>query len=182
MARDAMGRSGRPVLRRVVDASTAWMRDGARALVSGVRTLAGWFTHALQGLTYRHYAGALALTGGETPPAESLDQLDDDIDRQGGLLVRFRNALVEGTVATGKAVVARAGSYGGAIWGVATNAYRKTMQALRRQFERRVLGDVEAHCHECPHLARLGWRVIGSLPAIGATICSLGCHCWFEYK
>lgn len=179
-AADSIGRLGRPALRRVVDLSTGFFRGLASGLVRGVTTLAGWFTRALPNLIYRHYAGTLALTGGETPPADVLDELDGEIDDQAGLLARFRGAIASGAVATGKAIVSRAGSYGSAIWATAVNAFRRMMGKLRR-LERRILGDVEAHCHECPYLAALGWRPVGSLPPIGATVCREGCRCSFEY-
>ena len=53
--------------------------------------------------------------------------------------------------------------------------------------ERRVLGIAESCSGEgavpgCIELAGMGWRPIGTLPPIGAALCSQNCKCHFEYR
>jgi hypothetical protein len=53
--------------------------------------------------------------------------------------------------------------------------------------ERRVLG-IADHCSGegatpgCIELAGMGWRPIGTLPPIGAALCSENCKCSFQYR
>lgn len=180
----AAGGLGMPALHRIVDGTTGWMRGLAKGLAAGAMSVASWFRASVRGLIHRHYAGALAMTKGQTPPPDVLDEVDDDTDEQIFLLLGFKKAIVEGTapsVSTTRGIVARAGSYGSAVWATGVNALRKWMTRTKT-FERRILGLVEAHCHQCPGLARLGWRPVGSLPRIGDTICREGCRCHFQYR
>lgn len=203
-ALDGLGRAGRPALERVIDAAGAWMRSLANHLINGVLPLGKWFAAVAQGLIGRHYAGTLALTGGETPPAPALDTLDREIDHQAGLLARWRNQLagaianpqtpaqgpnpvgvitsaVGGLVTMGGSIVSRAGRYAGPIWSTAMKTLRKSRDGKAR-FERRFLETGLHHCGDCPHLASLGWQPVGTLPDIGQTECNFGCRCWFDWR
>jgi hypothetical protein len=92
-AADSLGRAGRPALHRIVDSSADFARGMAGRLVAGSLGVADWFRSTLGGLVTRHYAGTLALTGGSTPPADALEDLDGRIARQAGFLARFRQLL-----------------------------------------------------------------------------------------
>jgi hypothetical protein len=47
--------------------------------------------------------------------------------------------------------------------------------------ERRVLGQAD-HCDDCLDAAAQGWQPIGTLPAIGDSVCIVNCKCEFEYR
>ena len=47
--------------------------------------------------------------------------------------------------------------------------------------ERRVLAAVE-NCEDCKDAEKLGWKPIGTLPAIGDSVCLTNCKCEFEYR
>jgi hypothetical protein len=182
-ARDELGRAGRPALHRIVDTAAAWSAALAGRLVRGVVGVHPWWRQFLDGLAARHYAGTLALTSGDTPPANALDDLDGRIARQAGYLARFRRQLAQGLM-LGPAIVARATLYGHAIWSVAQNVWRgiKVADGKDNQ-ERWVLDDgVLRHCPDCPGLAAMGYVPIGTLPPIGSTACQSRCRCWVTYR
>lgn len=179
-ARDGLGRLGRPALHRVTDAATAWVRALATKLVRGGLGLGQWFVATVDGLIARHYAGTLALTGGDAPAPPVLDNLDARINRQAGFLKRFRHAIQTG-VAKGAGLVARAALYGAAIWGLAQNTHRDAMAALQ-EYEIRILDDGAKHCGVCPGQAAMGWQPVGTLLPIGDTPCQNHCRCYFDYS
>ncbi|MEO6809722.1 MAG: hypothetical protein ABI353_11475 [Isosphaeraceae bacterium] len=188
-ALDALGRAGRPALFRVIDAAGSWMRSVARHLVLGTFSLGQWFNASSEGLIGRHYAGALALTSGETPTPEALDTLDREIDRQAGLLLRWKQQmiataggiLIPDAGTTAKGILNRAARYGGAIWGTAMKTLRRMRGGSAKQ-ERRRLEEGAHHCGDCPYWASLGWQRPGVLADIGDTVCREGCRCWFIFR
>ncbi len=47
--------------------------------------------------------------------------------------------------------------------------------------ERRVLGEAD-HCEDCLVETAKGWQPIGTLAAIGDSVCKTNCKCTFEYR
>lgn len=80
------------------------------------------------------------------------------------------------TAAYGRAIM-----YGAAVYGVFGNSGRFLMRALGFNEERRVLAAAE-HCADCVGYASVGWRPIGSLPAIGNSKCLSHCKCHFLFR
>lgn len=172
---------GNAALRKVVAAASNAMGDLAGKLVSGLLRLAGWFTGSLDQLVSHHFGGLLALTNGATPPDPALADLEARVNQQAGYLARFRKAIADG-LPLGPGAIARAASYGDAIWSTAGNVFRGMHVATKAE-ERRFLGSaVLDHCEVCPEQAGLGWQPIGTLPEIGDTPCGIHCGCRFAYR
>ena len=57
---------------------------------------------------------------------------------------------------------------------------RRNMEQNGYTQERRVLAQVD-NCDDCIEYAGMGWQPIGTLPAIGDSVCITNCKCEFEY-
>lgn len=76
---------------------------------------------------------------------------------------------------------ARAGMYAEAGRGTYEEARTEAMKASGKTEERRLLG-IADHCSDCVAEANKGWQPIGTLRAIGDSICKSNCHCRKEFR
>lgn len=183
--------SGEAALHRVTDAAERTLRTIAGGLVRGQTTLRQWFKKSAAALVTVHFAGALAVNRDATPPPDALSDLEARVNRQAGYLARFRRAIRDGAVPRGLGLVARAGSYGLAVWSVAQNVGRllprppgpSRVPGVPRGWERRILDDGPvSHCATCPQQAAMGWCPPGVLLAVGQSECGIRCRCHFTYS
>ena len=97
--------------------------------------------------------------------------------------IQTTTQVVEGPPMTAGQFVARAELYSTAAWQGAQNVVRQTVVTSNiAKMERRIYDREAMNCHECPPLEALGWQPIGTLPAIGDTVCNGRCRCHFLYS
>lgn len=79
--------------------------------------------------------------------------------------------------------VSRAEMYGNAAWSAPQQIVRQAVSSLAIFDEemREHLGE-DTPCSTCAHQAAMGWQPIGTLRAIGDSICMSGCHCRFLFR
>jgi hypothetical protein len=147
------------------------------SLATGLASLGGWFKKMLGSIIPRHFAATIGLLG--TPDLAPLDRdsLRGRVNTQIGYLEGFKEAVRTGQQVLDGRAVARARSYANATYGTAHGVLRDEAIRDGYAFEKNILGEVLAHCSECPKLTRQGWVPIGTLPAIGERQCLSYCHC-----
>lgn len=77
---------------------------------------------------------------------------------------------------------ARMNLYKESAYSVLENAMRREAERQGFDEERRILGATDKHCPDCLEAAAQGWQSIGTLPAIGDSVCITNCKCEFEYR
>lgn len=162
----------------------------AEDLLAGVITFAAWVLITKAQIRIVHIVGAALAVGGfgvlrdavsgkpagPNSGASILQKIGDAISREFKFFERFAKQAQ-----TGKNTPARAGMYAEAGRGTFEDVRGDVAKAAGKTEERRVLG-VADHCSDCVVEAAKGWQPIGSLRAIGDSLCKTNCHCRFEYR
>jgi len=165
----------------------------AEDLLAGVITFAAWALITKAQIKIVHIVGAALAVGGfnvlrdavqgkpagpNTPSggASILQKIGEAISSDFKCFERFAKQAQ-----TGKNTPARAGMYAEAGRGTFEDVRGDVAKAAGKTEERRVLG-VADHCADCVAEAGKGWQPIGSLRAIGDSLCKTNCHCRFEYR
>ncbi len=165
----------------------------AEDLLAGVITFAAWALITKAQIRIVHIVGAALAVGGfnvlrdavngkpaganaPNSGASILQKIGDAISREFKFFERFAKQAQ-----TGKNTLARAGMYAEAGRGTFEDVRSDVAKAQGKTEERRVLG-VADHCSDCVVEAAKGWQPIGSLRAIGDSLCKTNCHCRKEYR
>lgn len=206
------GKSYLKILNEIRDYGRAWLRHEARvfarhylepvnrAIASDLAAHFGRFFRRAKGFVRELVvAGSMALSGPAPLTGEDLAGADREAQRQERFFDKFHEEVIqhpplpfdatkttEITVSpapmTPNQFVARVEQYGSSTWGSSQEVARARIAREREAVEeRRILG-IADHCHDCPPLAEMGWRPIGSLPPIGQTECGPHCHCLFKFR
>lgn len=107
------------------------------------------------------------------------------VENQMGFLNKFAEGIDKEEVKLDGNFLKRVDQYVAASRSTGEEIRRHTM-ADKATHEKRVLGPAD-HCHTddglegCWELFKLGWQLIGTLPAIGQTPCRNNCHCTFVF-
>lgn len=182
-------RAHRIVSPRAVDAAVdeflAASRDAVigytEQLKAGALSLAEWQSRMREEIRDTHRALAAIRGGGwqNTTPAD-WGRVGAELRTQYRYLDRFARQIMTNRQSLDGTATSRAAMY--------VNAARKTGEELRRSRaarrwneERRRLSPAE-HCGDCLEFAARGWRPVGSLPPIGASVCRTNCRCVFEFR
>ena len=173
----------RNALESVVGASGSRMNALTQELVDQRITLAEWQSGMMEQIKISHSAAAAASRGGWAQMSQSdWGAVGRMIREQYGYLRNFANQVANGEQQLNGTALVRADLYAGAA--------RGTFEEMRRRYERlmngaeeeaRVLGEAD-HCEDCLEFAALGWQPVGTLPAIGESVCITRCHCTFIYR
>jgi len=156
-----------------------------RALQRGDLSLASWHRQMSDAGNDAYLLAALIALGGLTmvsstpfvfwPPAYA--QMDFQQDKLRGFAIELQADWEKTRVdAYGRGIM-----YGAAMYGIFVNSGTTIYELLGYDQERRVLGAAE-HCADCVGYASVGWRPIGSTPAIGDSRCMSHCHCYKVYR
>lgn len=178
----------------------------AEDLLAGVITFAAWSLITKVQIRIVHIVGAALAVGGfkvlrdaisgqpvgasapagtgkpapDSKPAgvvsSIIKKIGDAISREYKFFERFAKQAQ-----TGKNTPARAGMYAEAGRGTFEDVRSDVAKAAGNTEERRVLG-VADHCSDCVVEAAKGWQPIGSLRAIGDSLCKTHCHCKKEFR
>ena len=165
----------------------------AEDLLAGVITFAAWALITKVQIRIVHIVGAALAVGGfgvlrdavqgkpAGPNAPSggasiLQKIGEAISREFKFFERFAKQAQ-----TGKNTPARAGMYAEAGRGTFEDVRGDVAKAAGNTEERRILGAAD-HCSDCVVEAAKGWQPIGSLRAIGDSLCKTHCHCRKEYR
>lgn len=172
----------RDALEVVMEAARGNMHSLTEQLIGGQISLAEWEAGMMEQIKISHVAASASANGGWAQMSQAdwgaTGQL---IRRQYDFLRNFASEIASGQQPLDGRALVRADMYG--------QAARSTFEQMRRryerisngmEYERRVLG-VADHCDDCLDAAELGWQPIGTLPAIGDSVCKTNCHCSFEY-
>lgn len=154
----------------------------ANDLLNGKLAIKDWqdrMAYLLKTQTLASYA--LAKGGwGQMTPAD-FGRAGAELKKQYAYLQRFALDIQNGKISFDGRILTRADLY--------TERARGTFEDVRREMarqagfdrERRVLG-IADHCPDCLDAAARGWQEIGTLPAIGDSVCRQHCHCRFEFS
>jgi len=165
----------------------------AEDLLAGVITFAAWALITKAQIRIVHIVGAALAVGGfnvlrdavngkpagpnaPNSGASILQKIGDAISREFKFFERFAKQAQ-----TGKNTPARAGMYAEAGRGTFEDVRSDIAKAAGNTEERRLLG-VADHCSDCVVEAAKGWQPIGSLRAIGDSLCKTHCHCRKEFR
>lgn len=144
--------------------------------------LTAWYTVTQRELEDGHRAATVIAYGGLSQMTDSeWQEAEGAIREQMGFWEAFAAGVFVGTIPIDGRFPARTAMYGDAIYGTYENNVRRREAQAGMDEERRVLGAAD-HCEDCVLAASLGWRSIGTLPAIGDSACKSRCKCHFEYR
>jgi len=173
----------RDALESVMDASAVRMNNLTQSLIDSQISLAEWQSGMLEQIKLSHTAAAAASRGGWAQMSQAdWGAAGRMIRDQYDFLRGFANQIANGTQALDGRALVRADLYG--------DASRGTFEEMRRRYqtsmngmeeERRILGEAD-HCEDCLDAAAEEWQPIGTLPAIGDSVCLTRCHCKFIYR
>jgi hypothetical protein len=171
----------RQAVDQVVSAGTQRVASLTQQLTAGAIDVPSWQQQVATELKSLHLATATAAKGGwsEMAPSDFL-AVGRQLKVQYTFLRGFAADVASGKQPLDGRAVARAMLYGKAARGTFQETGR-TKQRERGGEERRVLSAVES-CEDCVSIAAEGWSAIGSLPAIGDSVCRQNCRCEFEYR
>lgn len=152
-------------------------------------TLAQWQTESMGIVKQGQVAAALVANGGDG------NQTQADREKIAAIILillllfkKFADDIMTGAQLSNGLLIPRVSLYADAGRG----SYESMLGYINDTYlgmsqERRVLGEAD-HCSTqgrllgCIELAKKGWQLIGSLPAIGISPCYSNCKCHFEYR
>lgn len=151
-------------------------------LAAGGLSLAAFETQMRSELKAAHLAAAMAAKGGRARMAPAdYGFVGSQLRQQYRYLHAWAADLASGAAPLDGRIRARAELYGLAVRATAETIRRRERAGTGAEQERRVLGSAE-HCADCVEYAGRGWRPVGTLPPIGASVCRMRCRCTFAYR
>lgn len=172
----------RAALDAVILSAKQETRDLSKQLLDGKLTLVEWQEQMAFNLKMQALASAALAKGGWAQmTASDFGRVGAELKKQYAYLQRFALDIQNGKISFDGRILTRADLY--------TERARGTFEDVRREMarqagfdrERRVLG-IADHCPDCLDAAARGWQEIGTLPAIGDSVCRQHCHCRFEFS
>jgi hypothetical protein len=173
----------RDALESVVDASGARMNSLTESLIGEQISIAEWEAGMMEQIKLAHTAAAASARGGWAQMSQAdWGAVGRMIRDQYDYLRNFADEIASGKQPLDGRALVRANMYG--------EAARGTFEQMRRRYEmlmngmeeeRRQLG-IADHCISCLDAAALMWQPIGTLPAIGDSVCIVNCRCTFVYR
>jgi hypothetical protein len=156
--------------------------DLSRALINNEITLAQWQAGMSAEIKNAHLAASALERGGWAQMTQSdYGAVGGKLKRQYQYLRNFAEEIASGKQKLNGNLLRRARMYVDAARGTGQDTARRVAAGNGLTEEIRILGKAE-HCPDCLTYAGWGWRPIGTLPPIGASVCRTNCHCHFEYR
>lgn len=155
----------------------------ALQLSEGRLSLGQWQLAMLDQIKMLHTASGVAANGGWAQMSRSdWGFLGGRIRTQYSYAARFAKQIKDGTQSIDGSFFRRVGMYGDAGHSTFVQMDRRyQMTENGMEEERADLGEAD-HCDDCLERASMGWQPIGTLPAIGDSVCKTNCHCTFRYR
>jgi len=151
-------------------------------LIEGRSNIANWQRAMREEIRDMHRAAASVGRGGWRQMSQSdWGWTGQRIQAQYRYLDGFAADIASGKQALDGRAVTRARMYTDAARGTQEGMVRRMSANAGLTEERRVLGAAD-HCPDCLDYAGRGWQPIGTLPAIGVSVCRTNCKCTFEYR
>jgi hypothetical protein len=169
---------------KVIKTSNKNMIALSEQLADGSLSLGKWQLAMLKEIKLLHVASAAAANGGWGQMNQSAwGFVGAKLKAQYKFFANFSAQINNGNVNTAlPGFISRVQMYG--------DAGRNTFEEMKRRYEMqsngmeeemRELGEAD-HCDDCLEQAAMGWQPIGTLDAIGDTVCKTNCHCTFKYR
>lgn len=151
------------------------------SLLNGEISINDWqdrMAYLLKTQTLASYA--LAKGGWAQMTPSDWGKAGAELKKEYAYLQRFALDIQNGKISFDGRILTRADLY--------TERARGTFEDVRREIarqagfdrERRLLG-IADHCRDCVREANKGWQPLGTLRAIGDSICKSNCHCNFDF-
>jgi hypothetical protein len=169
---------------KVIRVSNKNMMDLSQQLADGSLSLGKWQLAMLEQVKLLHIASAAAGNGGWAQMSQSdWGFIGGRLRQQYKYLANFAKQIKNDLVNTeAPGFLKRVAMYGDAGHATLEQMHRRyEMQSNGMEEEMRELGEAD-HCDDCLEQAALGWQPIGTLDAIGDTVCKTNCHCTFRYR
>lgn len=165
-----------------IQASARRMGELSGRLQARSITVAEWQRGMRDAVRDMHLCSAAAARGGwHQMSMADYGRVGGRLRQQYVYLNRFARQLQTGEQPMDGRFATRAGMYAQAARGTYEETRREGEQAAGMREERRVLHAFES-CPDCMAYASSGWAPIGTLPAIGDSVCLTNCLCTFEYR
>lgn len=151
------------------------------ALLNGEISIKDWqdrMAYLLKTQTLASYALAKGGWGQMTP--QDFGRAGAELKKQYAYLQKFALDIQNGKISFDGRILTRADLYSERARGTFEDVRREMARAEGFDRERRVLG-IADHCRTCVIEANKGWRPLGTLRAIGDSLCGTNCHCNFEF-
>lgn len=175
-------------VREAVESVITGNGDAIAALTSqlqeGSISLAEWQTGMMSEIKSIHTAASSVAKGGwQQMSFSDWGYCGNKIKTQYSYLQGFADDIASGKMPLeGNRILQRAQMYANAGTGTYEDARGRFIKASMNGIEeKRVLG-VADHCPDCLDEASRGWQPIGTLRAIGDSVCLTNCKCHKEYR
>lgn len=156
------------------------MRSIAQRFVDGEINTAEWVI-ATKDEMRAGVRGMAMLANGGTLDKKQLGAVGAAVRKQYGFFNDFLNAVENGEVAKGPALVARAGLYGANQF-VQFQAFQRAREQQAGMTEEKNILGIADHCSGCLTETSRQWVTIGKLVPIGSRDCRARCRCHFEFR
>lgn len=171
----------RAALDAVILSAKQETRDLTKQLLDGKLALAEWQEQMAFNLKMQTLASfALAKGGWAQMTPSDWGRAGAELKKQYAYLQKFALDIQNGKISFDGRILTRADLYSERARGTFEDVRREMARAEGFDRERRILGIAE-HCPDCLDAAARGWQEIGTLPAIGDSVCRQHCHCRFEF-
>ncbi|MBN9393450.1 MAG: hypothetical protein J0I20_35795 [Chloroflexi bacterium] len=173
----------RKVVDAVIDSYQAEFVAISARLQAGELSLAEWQMQMAQAVKGLHVATAVAANGG----FNNMSQADygfvgSQVKRQYQFLQGFADDIVSGKqLVQSGSLLNRTKLYAQAARGTYEQTARRRERLAGSTEEKRNLGASDS-CQTCLDEAAKSWQPIGTLRAIGDSLCLANCRCEFSYK
>lgn len=159
------------------------LEELAQALKDGKISLTEWQAAMREYLKQQYtVATMLAKGGAENVTPSDWGYMGSLLKKQYGYLDGFVQDIANNPKAwlTGRLDV-RMNMYKESAYAAYEDINRREMTNVGMDEERRLLGEAD-HCPDCLYEFKRGWQPIGTLAAIGDSVCTTNCKCTFEYR
>lgn len=155
----------------------------AEQLRSGQITIGQWEASMRSYLRSNYEAAMTLVKGGRDNITQSDWGYEGSLlKKQYAYLNNFAKEMqANPAVWSNKRLDARMNLYKESAYTAMEDMQRRNMQQNGFTRERRVLDPSANNCDDCIEYAGMGWQPIGTLPAIGESVCIVNCKCEFEY-
>lgn len=171
----------RAALDAVILSAKQETRDLSKQLLDGKLTLAEWQEQMAFNLKMQALASAALAKGGWAQmTASDYGRVGAELKKQYAYLQKFALDIQNGKISFDGRILTRADLYAERARGTFEDVRREIARQAGFDRERRLLG-VADHCRDCIVEANKGWQPLGTLRAIGDSICKSNCHCNFDF-